>query len=169
MNEVIALLRSLGIPFTHYNHPAVYTCDEATLLCPPMPGAHTKQLLIHDKKARNVFLLIVMHDKRVDMNALAKELHVGSLSFASSELLFELLRVTPGSVTPLGLTHDTAHRISVFIDEDAWAIGTFLFHPLVNTATLSIEREGFERFLSHTGHSYAVLSIPRRTMSAATV
>ena len=73
-----------------------------------------------------------------------------------------MLGVTPGSVTPLGLIFDTEKKINVVIDEDAWNIGTFLFHPLVNTATLGMKREDFERFLKHTGHGFTVRQIPQK-------
>ncbi len=162
MDDLLQLLNSLGIQYTKFDHPAVFSCEESEEKCPPMPGAHTKQLLLRDKKKQRVVLAIVMHDKRVDTRALAKEFGVQSFSFASPELMLELLGVTPGSVTPLGLIFDKEHRIEVIVDEDAWNTSQFLFHPLVNTATLSIDRAGFETFMKHTGHTFAVRSIPIR-------
>lgn len=166
MDELLALLTHLAIPFQRFDHPAVFSCAESEKLCPPMPGAHTKQLLMKAKKKEIYVLAIVMHDKQVDTKALAKDFGVQSFSFVSPEKLKEMLGVTPGSVTPFGLLHDTDHRINVIMDEDAANIGTFLFHPMVNTATLSIDREGFERFLRHTGHVLSVRKIPVRTETA---
>lgn len=160
MDTILHLLTTLGIPFAKYEHPAVFSCEESAEKCPQMDGAHTKQLLLRDKKKTMVLLAIVMHNKRVDTRALAKEFGVQSFSFASPELMMELLGVTPGSVTPLGLTHDKDRRIKVIVDEDAWNIGKFLFHPMINTATLGIGKEGFERFLKQTGHGYEVRRIP---------
>lgn len=127
-----------------------------------MVGAHTKQLLMKAKNKEIYVLAIVMHDKRVDTKALAKDFGAQSFSFVSHEKLLAMLGVTPGSVTPLGLIYDTDKKINVIVDEDAWNVGTFLFHPLVNTATLGIAREDFEKFLQHTGHGFRVLSIPTR-------
>ena len=162
MDNLLQLLNSLGINYTRFDHPAVFSCEESAEKCPPMPGAHTKQLLLRDKKKQRVVLAIVMHDKRVDTRALAKEFGVQSFSFASPELMLELLGVTPGSVTPLGLIFDKEHKIEVIVDQDAWAGGQFLFHPLVNTATVSIDRAGFETFMKHTGHGFDVRNIPVR-------
>ncbi len=152
------LLASLGIPFTEYTHKAVFHCHESEGLDIDIPGAHTKQLLLRSKKHDKHLLLIVMHDKRVDTKALAKKYNVQSFSFASPEVMMELLGVTPGSVTPFGLMHDKDHILEVIIDEDAWNIGLFRFHPMVNTATLTIDREGFVKWLEYTGHSYSVHS-----------
>lgn len=160
MDELLALLANLGIPFTRHDHAAVFTCEESSALESPPPGAHTKQLLMRSKKKDKHLLAIVMHDKRVDTRALAKEYGVQSFSFASPETLLRLLGVTPGSVTPFGLTHDKAHEVEVIVDEDAWNVGMFAFHPMVNTATLNIDHAGFETFMKHTGHTFTVRSIP---------
>lgn len=127
-----------------------------------MPGAHTKQLLMKAKNKEIYVLAIVMHDKRVDTKMLAKDFGAQSFSFALPEKMLELLGVTPGSVTPFGLIHDPEKKIQIIVDEDAWKIGKFLFHPLVNTATLSIDKAGFETFLQHTGHGFLVRTIPQK-------
>ena len=162
METLLQLLGSLGIPFQRFDHAAVFTCDESEKLCQPMPGAHTKQLLLRSKKRDKHVLLIVMHDKRVDTRALAKESGVQSFSFASPELLKQLLGVEPGSVTPFGLMFDTNKTVEVIVDQDAWDTGKLRFHPLVNTATLVIDPAGFEAFTKHTGHAFTVRTIPQR-------
>ncbi len=163
MDQLLKLLQELGIPFTRYDHKAVFTCEESEGLPEPIPGAHTKQLLLKAKGKEIYVLAIVMHDKRVDTKALAKELEGKSFSFASPEAMMALMKLTPGSVTPFGLLHDHAKNIQVIFDEDAWNTGLFRFHPMINTATLTIDRAGFEKFLKHTGHSFTVRRIPQRT------
>ncbi len=162
--DILSLLQSLNIPFQRYDHPAVFSCEESERLCPKMEGAHTKQLLMKAKGKEIYVLAIVMHDKRIDTKALAKDFGGQSFSFVSPEKLMEMLGVTPGSVTPFGLTFDREKKINVIVDEDAWNVGNFCFHPMVNTATLVIDRGGFEKFLKHTGHSFKVWPIPQREM-----
>jgi len=159
-SELLALLDTLAIPYQKFDHPAVFTCEESEKLDLHMPGAHTKQLLLKAKKKEIYVLAIVMHDKRVDTKALAKEFGAQSFSFVSPEILMQKLGVTPGSVTPFGLVLDTDKTINVIIDEDAWEIGQFCFHPMKNTATLVIDTSGFETFLKYTGHDFQVRTIP---------
>ena len=160
MDDFLSLLNSLGIKYGRYDHPAVFSCEESDRLCPPMPGAHTKQLLMKPK-GKDVFLLaIVMHDKKVDTKTFAKEFGFKSFSFAQPEQLKRLLGVEPGSVTPLGLIFDKAHEVKVIIDEDAWNIGVFRFHPLTNTATLVMDQTMLKKFFEYTGHSFDIRSIP---------
>ena len=162
MTELETLLAKCDIPYQRFDHQAVFTCGESEKLNIEMLGAHTKQLLLRDKKKRNYVLAIVMHDKQVDTKALGTMLETGSLGFASPDDLRQFLGVEPGSVTPFGLMFDHEHRIRLVIDEDAWAIGTFRFHPLINTATLVIYREGLQKFLQQTGHTHDLVQIPQK-------
>ncbi|MEQ1849620.1 MAG: prolyl-tRNA synthetase associated domain-containing protein [Candidatus Peribacteraceae bacterium] len=162
--QLLALLDSLGIPFQKFDHKAVFTCAESEGIDEHIPGAHTKQLLMKAKRTGKLVLAIVMHDKRVDTKALAKEIGDQSFSFASPELLMEKLGVTPGSVTPFGLVLDKEHTVEVIVDEDAWKVGQFRFHPMTNTATCVIDKEGFEALMKHTGHSFTVRKIPSIVM-----
>lgn len=159
--DLLSCLQEWNIPYKKFDHPAVFTCEESDRLCPPMPGARTKQLLMRDKKGKRNILAIVMSDKRVDMRELGRILDAKDLSFASPERLKNFLGVEPGSVTPFGLLFDKEHAVEVLMDEDAWAIGQFRFHPLINTATLIIDQKGFEAFLDRSGHPYTVMKIPK--------
>ena len=162
MEDLYALLKKCAISYERFEHKAVFTCAESEEIDMHIPGAHTKQLLMCDKKKRHYILAIVMHDKTVDTKALGESLGAGRLSFASPEDLKRLLNVTPGAVSPFGLMFDKEHVIQVVFDSDAWEIGQFRFHPMVNTATLTIDRTGFERFLKETGHTFEVVKIPQK-------
>ncbi len=158
--KLLALLSQKDIPYKRFDHPPVFTCAESEEIDAKIPGAHTKQLLMRDKKKRHYVLAIVMHDKTVDTKKLGLALGTGRLSFASPPDLMRLLTVEPGSVTPFGLMFDTEHIVRVIVDKDAWEIGQFRFHPLINSATLVIDSAGFERFLKNTGHTFSVVTIP---------
>lgn len=58
-----------------------------------------------------------------------------ALAFASAEELQAYLRLTPGSVTPLGLLQDTAHQVQSFLDADFLTpLGRIGIHSNDNTA-----------------------------------
>ena len=64
----------------------------------------------------------------------------------------ELLGVEPGSVTPFAAINDTAGRVTVVLDAAMMAHEVLNFHPLVNTGTTTISRQGLVEFLEATGH-----------------
>jgi Ala-tRNA(Pro) deacylase len=64
----------------------------------------------------------------------------------------ELLGVEPGSVTPFAVMNDKAVRVTVVLDAAMMAHDALNFHPLANTGTTTISREGLLKFLEATGH-----------------
>jgi len=163
--QLLEFLQAQQITFVRVEHPAVYTCLEAEQFRPRMQGVSTKNLFLRDKRG-NHYLLVTDCDKRMDLKALGSKLGVSRLHFGSEEQLYELLGVTRGAVTALGLVNDTQGRVRLLVDADIWESETFLCHPLVNTATLSLAKSDLERFFEISGHVATVMDIPSRDKSA---
>ncbi len=64
----------------------------------------------------------------------------------------ELLGVEPGSVTPFSVMNDQAAQVTVVLDAAMMAQQVLNFHPLANTGTTTIARDGLLKFLEATGH-----------------
>ncbi len=154
-------LKNNNINYERFDHPAVFTCEDAQRLCPAMPGEEIKNLFIYDKRSEHLFLVVVGANKRVDLKKLKEMLGTSNLSFCSEERLKKYLGVEPGSVTILGLVYDVEHEVSVIFDEQLNG-RSLQCHPLINTSTLVIKVQDIERFLRATGHSYQYLGIPER-------
>ncbi len=161
MTDLTAFLAAHDIRAERFEHPAVFTCEESSLL-PPMPGAPTKNLFIRDRKGERQILVTVPHEKSVDLKALKELIDADKLSFASPERLWEYLGVEPGSVTLMGLIHDLDHRVEVIVDAAIWNAESVQCHPLVNTATLVFSHSDLEKFIQATGHKVRVLDVPGR-------
>ena len=162
MKDIFRFLADHDIPYERVDHPPVFTCEEAERLVPPLPGAHTKNLFLRDRKGRRHFLMVVDESKQVDLKQLTRLLQVSKLGMASPERLQRYLGVTPGAVTLLGLINDAERAVEVVIDEKVWAAEALQCHPLVNTATVAIARSDIERFLQLSGHGYQVVEVPGR-------
>jgi Ala-tRNA(Pro) deacylase len=160
--DIYEFLEENGIEYQRQDHPAVYTVEEGRRLVPPLPGAKTKNLFLRDRNGIRHFLVVVGYDKVVDLRALRGVLGVSKLGFASPERLQRYLGVDPGSVSILGVVHDTDGEVEVVMDENLWAAEALQCHPLVNTSTLVITRAGIQRFLDLTGHRVRVIDVPSR-------
>ena len=158
--ELFARLDALGIAHTTREHPPAFTVEDARALRGAIPGAHTKNLFLKDKKGR-LWLIVALEDTAVDLKTLHRRIGAARLSFGRAELLEEVLGVRPGSVTPFALINDPEGRVTVVLDEAMLAYGTLNFHPLENTATTSISREDFLRFLRDTGHEPLIVDVTR--------
>ena len=142
----------LGIAHKTVTHPAVFTVEEGRELRGSIPGGHTKNLFLRDKKGAP-YLVVASEDAAIELKSLHRLLGAsGRFSFGSAELMRELLGVEPGSVTPFAAVNDTACRVTVVLDAAMMARPVLNFHPLVNTGTTTISREGLLKFLEATGH-----------------
>jgi Ala-tRNA(Pro) deacylase len=151
--RVYAVLDELGIAYQRFEHPPVATVEEAEAHWSGIEASHCKNLFLRNKKGDRHYLVIVGHRKQADLRALAARLGDDRLSFGSPERLAARLGLTPGAVSPFGLINDRAREVRVAIDSDLRAAAHVAFHPNVNTATLRLSREDFERFLASTGHT----------------
>ena len=151
--DFLKFLDEHGFSYQRVEHPAVFTCAEAELHRPQVPAVSTKNLFLCDKKARRFFLVVTSCEKTVRLDALAPQLGVAYLRFASEDNLQRLLGVTRGAVTMMGLANDNEQQVELWIDSEIWQGEFFLSHPLVNTATLVLAKPELERFFALTGHT----------------
>jgi Ala-tRNA(Pro) deacylase len=160
MKDIFRFLSENGIDFERFDHPPVYTVADVHRLTPDLPGAKTKNLFFHDSKNDRHFLVVVPGDGRIDMKALPGVLESGRVRFGSPERLKNYLGIEPGSVSLLAIVNDPQHAVEVIVDETLWESDAYQFHPLINTSTLVISRNGIQRFLSATGHEPRIASVP---------
>lgn len=160
--DIYSFLSEHSISYERHDHPAVFTCEQAEQLVPPMEAARTKNLFLRDRKGLRHFLVVVGYEKSVDLKKLTPLLGADKLSLGTPERMMEFLGVEPGSVTILGLANDGQRKVEVVFDEPIAAAASLRCHPLINTATLAISSEAIRRFLDCTGHSLKVLDVPGR-------
>jgi Ala-tRNA(Pro) deacylase len=146
--DVYRTLESLGIAYEKYEHPAVFTAEEAAVHWAGISGQPVKNLFLRNKKGDRHYLVIVGIDKQVDLRTLVKVIGDDRLSFGSPERLMARLGLTPGSVSPFGLINDNAGSVRVILDADLRQAERLIFHPNDNTASLTISFTDFERFLA---------------------
>jgi Ala-tRNA(Pro) deacylase len=151
-DELFAYLDNLGIAHQTVTHPPVFTVEDARTLRGKVAGGHTKNLFLRDRKGA-LFLVVAPEDASIELKSLHRLLGAsGRFSFGSAELLRETLGVEPGSVTPFAAINDKAGRVTVILDAAMMANAMLNFHPLANTATTAISRDGLLKFLEATGH-----------------
>jgi Ala-tRNA(Pro) deacylase len=156
--DLLNRLAELGIETETVEHAPVFTVAQSSELERRLPGGHTKNLFLKDKKDR-LFLVVALGHAKIDLKALHRGLGSDRLSFGRPELLMEVLGVSPGSVTPFALINDTACRVTVILDADMMRYERLNYHPLANTATTNIARDDFIRFIRSCGHEPRVVAV----------
>ena len=158
-DDLIAYLTALGVETTTVDHPALFTVEDSRNLRGPIPGGHTKNLFVKDKKGR-LFLLVLGEETVVDLKRVHEKIGAqGRVSFGSAELLEEVWGVKPGAVTPFGAINDKSGKVSVVLDEAMMRCERLNFHPLVNTRTTGLKSADLIKFLRAAGHEPLVAAL----------
>ncbi len=157
--ELYDLLDRLSINFEYHEHPPVATIDDAELSWKDIASGKCKNIFFRNHKGNRHYLVILEHQRQLDIHDLEKRLRQGKLTFASDQRLMKYLKLTPGSVSPFGLINDIEKHVHLFIDEKLNESERLAFHPNINTATLVISRSDFIRFLDHIGNSYEFINL----------
>ena len=157
---IYRMLREAEIWHEITEHPAVYNMAEMAQVDLPYPEADAKNLFVRDSKRRDYYLITVRGDKRVDLKEFRRQNQTRALTFASAEELMDLLGLTPGAVTPLGLLNDEARRVTFCLDE-TFGEGESLIgvHPNDNTATLWLKVADLLRLLRAHGNPVRVVPV----------
>jgi Ala-tRNA(Pro) deacylase len=157
--DLIAYLTQLGVASETVEHPPLHTVEESQNLRGQIPGGHSKNLFVKDKKSR-LFLITLGEDATIDLKRVHEKIGAsGRVSFGSGELLEEVWGVKPGAVTPFGAINDKEGRVTVVLDKELMTHPRVNFHPLVNTRTTGVSPEGLMKFLRATGHEPVVADL----------
>lgn len=151
-DDLFAFLDRLGIARQTVTHAPLFTVEESQALRGKIPGGHSKNLFLRDKKGA-LFLVSALEDAAIELKSLHRALGAnGRFSFGSADLMRETLGIEPGAVTPFAALNDTARRVTVVLDAAMMEHAQLNFHPLRNTMTTTIARDDLVRFLTETGH-----------------
>lgn len=157
--DLFRFLDQLGIRHSTKDHAPVFTVAESVALRDEIPGGHTKNLFVKDKKD-NFFLLTVEENAAVDLKKVHGLIGAASrVSFGKPEKLMEYLGVAPGSVTAFGAINDNGNNVTFILDAELMSHDIINCHPLSNDATTSIGRDDLIRFMEATGHKPLVLKV----------
>jgi Ala-tRNA(Pro) deacylase len=157
--QVYDALNALGISYEKYEHPAVFTAEQAAEHWAAIPATPVKNLFLRNKKGDRHYLVILAIDKQADLRHLVKVIGDDRLSFGSPERLLARMGLTPGSVSPFGLLNDPSRSVQVVVDADLRGAERLIFHPNINTHSLTIAFADFEKFLASVGNTVRYIKV----------
>ena len=157
-DDLFRRLEELEIPFVNHTHAPVFTVEEARAMRGNLPGCHTKNLFVRDKKER-MWLFVCEQDSAVRLREV--EALVGSkrLSFGSPKRLMQYLGVIPGAVNPFAIMNDHTHGVQVVLDRTILEHEPLNFHPLDNSMTTTVSADDLVKFLRAEGHAPEVTDL----------
>jgi Ala-tRNA(Pro) deacylase len=113
--DLFTFLDRIGVVHATIEHPPLFTVEQSRALRGQIPGGHTKNLFLKDKKGV-LFLVTALEDAQIALKTLHHRFGSGRFSFGSPDAMRATLGVEPGSVTPFGAINDTGHAVNIVLD-----------------------------------------------------
>ena len=151
--RVYDMLDELGVSYQRVDHEAAFTMEACEEIDKVLQAMTCKNLFLCNRQKTKYYLLMIPGDKVFKTKELSKQIGSARLSFGSPEAMEEMLGVTPGSATIMGLMNDPEHKVQLLVDEDVLKEEEFGCHPCVNTSSLRLKTaDVFGKVLEHFGH-----------------
>ena len=159
---VYRYLEGLHIPFLRIDHQPVHTMEDCEAVDRALGGQICKNLFLCNQQKTVFYLLMIDEHKAFKTKDVSKQLGVSRLSFGPPECMEQLLHLSPGAVSPMGLLFDSAKDVRLVMDGDLKKAAFLGCHPCVNTASIRLSMADFLNvYLPSTGHAPVFVTIPR--------
>jgi len=157
---VFARLDEIGIKYASAEHAPVLTIEDCLDIDRQLGSVTAKNYFLATKNLKHFYLCLVRPNARFRSGDVSKQVNSARLHFGPEDKLEELLKVRPGSVSPLGLMFDQDNQVQLLIDSALIAEEKISFHPCDNTRTLAMQTRDFlEVFLPAVHHKPMLVEI----------
>lgn len=152
---VYELLGKLEIEYQRIDHVQANTMEACRAVEEALDGALIcKNLFLCNRQRTKFYLLMMPGDKVFKTKELSAQIGSSRLSFAEAVYMEKYLHISPGSVSVMGLMHDTAHQVQLLMDRDILQGEYFGCHPCMNTSSIRLRmRDLLDKFLPAVGHA----------------
>ena len=154
-------LDSLGVAYQRIDHEAAMTMEACEEIDKMLDATICKNLFLTNRQQTAFYLLLMPGHKPFRTKDLSHQIGSARLSFASPEHMLELLDITPGSVSVLGLMNDHDGRVRLLIDRDLLEDAYLCCHPCINTSTLKLRMtDAVDVLIPALAHSPTYVDLP---------
>ena len=157
-NDLLQMLKLNNIEFSVKVHAPLFTVEDSKSFRGEIKGGHSKNLFLKDSKD-SFFLLSIEENISLDLKKISEPLNSKKLSFANSKYLKSIMGIEPGSVSPFALINDQEKKIKFFLDQSLASKDIVNFHPLINTATVSIKSNDLIQFIGGIHNPVNILNV----------
>lgn len=154
------LLDNLNITYTRIDHDATATIEDCNDVEHILDVQICKNLFLCNASKTEFYLLAMPGNKKFVTKNLSKQIGSSRLSFADGIYMEQLLNITPGSVSILGLMNDKECKVHLLLDKEVVEAEYFGCHPCINTSSLKIKTSDIlNNFLPYTGHKPSIVEL----------
>ena len=133
------LLDSLGIEYDRIDHEPAMTMEICEEIDRVLGATICKNLFLCNRQQTDFYLLMMPGDKPFKTKDLSAQIGSSRLSFGTPDYMEQLVDITPGSLSILGLMNDKEGRVRLLIDKDVLSGEYIGCHPCINTSSLRMK------------------------------
>ena len=133
------LLDSLGIEYDRIDHEPAMTMEICEEIDRVLGATICKNLFLCNRQETDFYLLMMPGDKPFKTKDLSAQIGSSRLSFGTPDYMEQLVDITPGSLSILGLMNDKEGRVRLLIDKDVLEGEYIGCHPCINTSSLRMK------------------------------
>lgn len=153
VKSVLDRLDELAIPYELLHHEPAAHMEDCRAVEEAMGAVMPRNLFLTTRRQGGYWLCLMRPDAPFKSGEVSRQAGSSRLCFSEESPLYELLHVRPGSVTPLALMFDKDKKVAFLMDRSLKDEERLLFHPCLNTYSVSIRTEDFLNvFLPAAGH-----------------
>ena len=159
--RVYEFLERLGISYLRADHEPAMTMEACQAVDEAIGAKMCKNLLLCNRQCTDFYLLLMPGDKPFKTKELSKQIGSSRLSFADGAYMEQLLDITPGSLSLLGLMNDKENRVRLLVDREVLEAPYIGCHPCVNTSSLRLDTKAVvDILIPAMGHGSTVIDLP---------
>ena len=162
--KIIEILNQKGFDYDLHEHKALFTIEDSIKLRGEIKGSHTKNLFLKNKKDK-FYLISCEEFTNINLKKISKSLELGNLSFAKEEYLIKLLGIKPGSVSPFALLNNMDNTVDFYLEDKIYNSDFINFHPLTNTATITMKCDKFIEFMIENNKKIHIFSLKEKAIT----
>ena len=157
--DIYKFLDDNNIIYEVIEHKPVFKMDDLINLLPDSLSV-AKNLFLRDDKKENYYLITVRNFKKVDLKKFKSVNNTRHLSFASDEELENIMKLKPGSVSPMGLLNDEELKVGFYLDREFLNGDSIIgVHPNDNTVTILIKVDDLIKIIEQHGNKVNIVSL----------
>ena len=159
--RVYEFLDSLGIEYYRIDHEHTDRMEACAAIDTALSVKICKNLFLCNRQKTQYYILMMPADKPFRTRLVSPQIGSARLSFGEADVMEQLLDVTPGSVSIMGLINDKENKVRLLVDADIVEKEYVGCHPCINTTSLRLRSSDiFGKFLDAVHHDMTVLEIP---------
>ena len=153
-------LEALEIPFERVDTDEAITMEDCVEIGKKLDTSIVKTLFLCNRQKTNFYLFVTTEDKPFVTKDFSRALEISRVSFASPEMLFDMLGTKVGSATALSCVFDKENKVKIILDKDAVSSEWYGCSDGTTTGYMKLKTEDLiNKYLPFSNHIPTIIEI----------